>query len=140
MIDMHSTIQERVWELHALKKDLEDQLADVKALLEQAQADAYAEGIRELDNGYTIIRSEIRDISIRSLRERHADIYTAALAAKIAKAEPELTKSDLRAYLKESGYTQEDQEAILRDIETGRVQYRFSLRKPADPHAKEVIE
>lgn len=140
MIDMHSTIQERVWELHALKKDLEDQLADVKALLEQAQADAYAEGIRELDNGYTIVRSEIRDISIRSLRERHADIYAAALAAKVSKVEPELTKSDLRAYLKESGYSQEDQDALLRDIETGRVQYRFSLRKPADPSPGKVVE
>lgn len=140
MIAMQSTVQERVWELHQLKRDLEDQLADVKALLEQAQADAYAEGVRELDNGYTIVRSEIRDISIRSLRERHADIYAAALAAKVAKVEPELTKSDLRAYLKESGYSQEDQEALLRDIETGRVQYRFALRKPADPHAREVSE
>lgn len=137
---MQSSAQERVWELHTLKKDLEGQLADVKALLEQAQADAYAEGVRELDNGYTIVRSEIRDISIRSLRERHADIYAAALAAKVANTEPELTKSDLRAYLKESGYSQEDQEALLRDIETGRVQYRFALRKPADPHAREVGE
>ena len=140
MITMQSTAQERVWELHQLKKDLEDQLANVKALLEQAQADAYNEGIRTLDNGYRIIRSEIRDISLKTFSEKYPDIYKEAIQRKVQNYEPELTKTDVKNAIKGAVQTEEEQEAILADIENGIVQYRFSLKKPMDPTPEKVVE
>lgn len=133
-----STAQERVWDLYQLKKSLEEQLTDVKGLLEQAQADAYAEGIRRLDNGYTIQRSETRDISVKKFSEQYPDIYKAAILTKVQTYEPELTKSDIKAAIKDAVQTKEEQDAILSSIENGIVQYRFSLKRPLDPKGRDV--
>ena len=133
-------ISERLWELHTLKETLKLQLQDVEMMLKQTQAEAYAAGIRVLPNGYRLVRSEIRDISIPTLREKHPEVYAAALAAKVAAYNPELTKGDLKTYLRDAGLSEDERAALIEEISESQAACTYALRKPADPHAKEVSE
>lgn len=140
-----STHEEWVWDLYTLKKDLEIQLQDVEGMLRQALSDAYDAGISKLPNGYTVKRSEIRDISVRRFGELYPELYDRAVARKVAAFKPELTKTDIRSVLRAEDdegrvLSKEAQEEILAAIETGDNSFRFSLTKPADPHAGEVVE
>lgn len=131
---------ERVWDLYNLQRSLKDQLQDVEVMLRQAMSDAYEEGVRTLPSGYTIRRSEVRDISIRTLREKHPEIYASALAKKVAEYEPELTKTDLRDWMRDQGLSEEERAALMDEIAVPSKSYRFAVYKPADPHQREVSE
>lgn len=140
-----TTAIERVWELYTLKQTLEDQLQDVKAMLEEAKREAYEdEGQRNLPEGYTIRRSETRDISIKAFREKYPEIYESAMAAKVRNYNPELTKTDVRKAIGEECEglirTKEEQERILADIEDGSVSVRYTIYRPADPNPGRVVE
>lgn len=135
-----TSAQERVWELYTLKQEIEAQLSDVKMQLDQAQADAYEEGIRTLDNGYRIVRSEIRDVSVKKFGDKYPELYQSAIETKIRDYKPDLTKTDIKNAIKGAVQTEEEQDAILADIENGIVQYRFALKKPLDPNPGRNVE
>lgn len=145
MTSMTATAVERAWDLYNLKRSLEDQLADVKAMLDEALREAYEdEGKRDLPEGYSIRRSETRDISVKAFQERYPELYDRAIQEKIAAYTPELTKTDVKAAVRAECEgmirTKEEQARILSDIESGIVTVKFSVVKPADPTPGKVVE
>lgn len=140
-----TTTVERIMELYRLKSSLEAQLQDVKCMLDDCLREAYEEeGCKELSDGYTIRRSETRDISVKLFRERYPAIYEKALSDKVAAYKPELTKTDVKkaigAEVEGKVRTKAEQARILEDIEDGMVTVKYAIVKPLDPHAKEVVE